>query len=385
MDKFVVKIHPMKQKDVDSIERIEALVYGNHHWSKDSFYSELTNNLARYYCAFNQTDELIGYSGSWVILDEAHITNIAVLPEYRKKGVGEVLLTSIIDTCYKEMAKYLTLEVRISNKPAISLYEKYAFKSLGTRKGYYQNNNEDALKSFELKRKNYNNMIIEKSTRVKKENVFKYNGETVKLRLGTLILMCLCVMLIIIATFTQFSFTHYIIPVDFMSYIGDTSDTNVKQHFLKYYRYIPQIPVIVFVAALLGRIFGVIPVLVYISIGLFVYPVFALGGGIKYIFDYNFGYILAYIPAVFFSASILKSGFSIKNIIQASIVAVLTIHIIGILYTLFIGTIEQSSNAVLFGWIIAQSGTKILYDIIFSILSIITAGIIKRFLWITMC
>ena len=120
-------------------------------------------------------------------------------------------------------------------------------------------------------------MIIEKSTRVKKENVFKYNGETVKLRLGTLILMCLCVMLIIIATFTQFSFTHYIIPVDFMSYIGDTSDTNVKQHFLKYYRYIPQIPVIVFVAALLGRIFGVIPVLVYISIGLFVYPVFALG------------------------------------------------------------------------------------------------------------
>ena len=65
--------------------------------------------------------------------------------EYRKKGVGEVLLTSIIDTCYKEMAKYLTLEVRISNKPAISLYEKYAFKSLGTRKGYYQNNNEDAL------------------------------------------------------------------------------------------------------------------------------------------------------------------------------------------------------------------------------------------------
>ncbi len=145
MDKFVVKIHPMKKKDVDSIEHIESLVYGSHHWSKDSFYSELANNLARYYCAFNQMGELIGYSGSWVILDEAHITNIAVLPEYRKKGVGEVLLTSIIDTCYKEMVKYLTLEVRVSNKPAISLYEKYAFKSLGTRKGYYQNNNEDAL------------------------------------------------------------------------------------------------------------------------------------------------------------------------------------------------------------------------------------------------
>ena len=145
MDKFVIKIHPMTQKDVDSIEKLESLVYGKHHWSKDSFYSELTNNLARYFCAFTQTDELIGYAGSWLILDEAHITNIAVSSEYRKKGVGEALLTSMIDTCYEEMVKYITLEVRVSNKAAISLYEKYSFKSLGTRKGYYQNNNEDAL------------------------------------------------------------------------------------------------------------------------------------------------------------------------------------------------------------------------------------------------
>lgn len=226
-------------------------------------------------------------------------------------------------------------------------------------------------------------MKLEKPEIVKKENVFKYSGEPVKMTLGTVILTCFCVFLLIIATFTQFSFTHFIIPADFMNYINDTAEA--KQHFFKYYRYIPQIPVILFIAALLGKIFGIIAVLCYIGIGLFVYPVFALGGGPSYVFDYNFGYILAYIPAVFFSASILKNGFSLKNVLQAALVAVLTIHLIGMSYTLFIGAISQASNNLLFGWIIAQSGAKILYDYFFSVLAILFAEWVKRFLWITMC
>jgi len=229
-------------------------------------------------------------------------------------------------------------------------------------------------------------MKTDNSEILKRENVFKYNGEPVKMTLGTVVLTCLCVLLIIIATFTQLSFTHLVIPSDFMNYLGNgISDTEAKQHFLKYYRYIPQIPVIVFIASLLGKLFGVIAVFVYIAIGLFVYPVFALGGGPKYVFDYNFGYIFAYIPAVFFAASILKNGFSIKNVLQASLVAVLTIHFIGILYTLLIGTISQTSNTLLLGWIIAQSGAKILYDFFFSVISIFIAQWVKRFLWITMC
>ena len=221
-------------------------------------------------------------------------------------------------------------------------------------------------------------MKIDKPEIVKKENVFKYNGEPVKMTLGTVILTCLCVFLLIIATFTQFSFTHFIIPADFLNYIGsDSFNAETKQHFLKYYRYIPQIPVILFIAALLGKLFGVIAVFVYIAVGLFVYPVFALGGGPKYVFDYNFGYI--------FAASILKNGFTIKNILQAALVAVLTIHLIGILYTLLIGTISQTANTLLLGWIIAQSGVKILYDYMFSVLSILIAEWVKRFLWITMC
>lgn len=142
---LTVKIRPMKKSDIDDVVAIEAKAYGEHHWSKESFYNELSNDLARYYSVYNENDELIAYSGCWQILEEAHITNIAVSPEYKRKHIGEALLITIIDECYRNMAKYITLEVRVSNNPAISLYEKYGFKSLGSRKGYYQDNNEDAL------------------------------------------------------------------------------------------------------------------------------------------------------------------------------------------------------------------------------------------------
>ena len=142
---FSAKIKPMQKSDLDDVISIEAKAYGEHHWSKDSFMSELSNDLAKYFSVFNTDGQLIGYCGCWQILEEARITNIAVSPDYRRKHIGEALLTTIIDECYRNMAKYITLEVRVGNKPAIALYEKYGFKSLGVRKGYYQDNNEDAL------------------------------------------------------------------------------------------------------------------------------------------------------------------------------------------------------------------------------------------------
>ena len=229
-------------------------------------------------------------------------------------------------------------------------------------------------------------MKIEKPGVVRKENVFKYNGEPIKMTLGTVVLTCLCVFLIVRATFTQISFTHFFIPADFMNYLNNGSNfADIKQHFFKYYKYIPQIPVILFIAGLMGRLYGIIAVMIYIVIGLFVYPVFALGGGPKYILDYNFGYILAYIPAVYFTASILKNNFSFKNILKAAFVAVLIIHLIGILYTLFIGVITKTSDTFLVGWIFAQSGAKILYDFIFSVIFMICANWVKKCLWIIMC
>lgn len=140
-----IKIERMQKGQVDDVLKIEEQAYGEHHWSKESFLGELSNDLAYYYSAYDMSGNLVGYAGTWHILDEAHITTIAVKPDLKRKKIGEAILNRILEDCYKDEIKYITLEVRVSNIPAITLYEKYSFKSLGTRKGYYQNNNEDAL------------------------------------------------------------------------------------------------------------------------------------------------------------------------------------------------------------------------------------------------
>ncbi len=138
-------ISKMTTDDIDMVSEIEASAYGEHHWSKSSFYDEMNNNLAKYYVAKTEEGELVAYAGTWHIIDEGHITTIAVKKTYLRNHIGEALIVKILEDCYANGIKYLTLEVRVSNEPAISLYTKYGFNSLGTRKGYYQDNNEDAL------------------------------------------------------------------------------------------------------------------------------------------------------------------------------------------------------------------------------------------------
>ena len=145
VDALKIIITPMVKEDIEQVVEIEAEAYGEHHWSKSSFYDEMSNNLAKYYSAKTEDGLLVGYAGTWHIIDEGHITTIAVRKEYFRKHIGEAIILKILEDCYANGIKYLTLEVRVSNEPAIRLYEKYGFTSLGTRKGYYQDNNEDAL------------------------------------------------------------------------------------------------------------------------------------------------------------------------------------------------------------------------------------------------
>ena len=140
-----IYIEKMSVDDIEQVIQIEEEAYGDHHWSKSAFYDEMSNNLAKYYVAKTSSGELVGYAGTWHIIDEGHITTIAVKNDYKRNHIGEAIIIKILEDCYKEGIKYLTLEVRVSNTPAIGLYTKYGFNSLGTRKGYYQNNNEDAL------------------------------------------------------------------------------------------------------------------------------------------------------------------------------------------------------------------------------------------------
>jgi [ribosomal protein S18]-alanine N-acetyltransferase len=88
---------------------------------------------------------IYGYAGLWLMVDEAHITTIAVRPEIRGKGLGELVLCGLVDTSIEVGARIMTLEVRISNTVAQNLYLKYGFKQSGLRRRYYSDNNEDAL------------------------------------------------------------------------------------------------------------------------------------------------------------------------------------------------------------------------------------------------
>ena len=89
--------------------------------------------------------QLAGYAGLWLMVDEAHVTTIAVRPQFRGRGLGEVLLVALAEVAYDINARWLTLEVRVSNSVAQSLYRKYGFKPAGIRQRYYSDNQEDAL------------------------------------------------------------------------------------------------------------------------------------------------------------------------------------------------------------------------------------------------
>lgn len=216
-------------------------------------------------------------------------------------------------------------------------------------------------------------------------NSFKYKGEPIKITLGTLILTALSVLLLIIATFTQLTLTHIYLPLDWMNYIGQNLPENeILQHFTKTYRYIPQIPAVFFIIALLGRKFGILAIILYIILGMF-YPIFALGGGVTYLFEYGFGYILAFIPAIFFSGTLLKVKTDFLRIVLLSVLGVLAIHVLGVLYMLFIATLRNAQMDLVSSWISSQSGVQILYDMFFSIVGIYLGRFARKLFWIIMC
>ena len=224
------------------------------------------------------------------------------------------------------------------------------------------------------------------SKRVEKQiNSFKYKGEPIKITFGTLILTGLCVLLIIIATFTQITLKHPYFPLNTFTFLaGNVTDTEILHHFIKSYKYIPQIPVVFFIVALLGRKFGILSILIYIILGLF-FPIFALGGGISYLFEYGFGYILAFIPAIFFAGTLLKGKTDVLRVFLISLIGVLTIHILGILYMFFIATLRHAPMDLVTGWIISQSGVQIIYDIFFAMIAIFLGRQARKLLWIVMC
>ena len=164
-------IEPMRVSDLDEVVRIENVSF-TAPWSRNAFEYELNyNQIAHYVVArpreaqiempvekierpfwarwldrdsTSQDNFLVGYAGFWKMVDEAHISTIAVTPEMRRRGIGEMLLIAMIDAAQERSAKLVTLEVRKSNETAQALYRKYGFEIVGERKRYYSDNFEDA-------------------------------------------------------------------------------------------------------------------------------------------------------------------------------------------------------------------------------------------------
>ncbi|MDY3031723.1 MAG: ribosomal protein S18-alanine N-acetyltransferase [Clostridia bacterium] len=138
-----MKIHRMTAKDIDSVAAVDRQCF-SIPWSRQSFAEEMENEIAVYFTA-SEDGQIIGYCGFWIVADEGDITNIAVLPQYRRRGVGSRLLETMIAEAQSLSLELLTLEVRRSNEPAKQLYSSYGFKQIGERRRYYSDNNEDAL------------------------------------------------------------------------------------------------------------------------------------------------------------------------------------------------------------------------------------------------
>lgn len=139
-----VTIRRMREEDLDAVTAIEQATFAVP-WSRESFRQELERNVAARYLVAETGGNVIGYGGAWIILDESHITNIAVTEEYRGRGIGKQLTKALLQYLSNLGASYATLEVRVSNERAQNLYRSLGFVSVGKRKRYYEDNQEDAF------------------------------------------------------------------------------------------------------------------------------------------------------------------------------------------------------------------------------------------------
>ena len=134
------KMHP---SHVAQIAELEKICFSDP-WSERSIASELDNKLA-FWLVATEGENVAGYIGSQTVMDETDMMNVAVHPDFRRRGIAEALVNGLVDALKTQGSHCLTLEVRASNAPAIALYEKLGFSEIGRRKNYYRNPREDAL------------------------------------------------------------------------------------------------------------------------------------------------------------------------------------------------------------------------------------------------
>lgn len=139
-----IKTEYMTLEHLDDVYEIELDSF-SIPWEREDFTKELTNNSMAIYIVALIDSKVVGYGGMWHVVNEGHITNIAVAEDYRRRGVGTALLSRMIEIAEEKEMIGLELEVRVGNANAMRLYSKFGFKTEGIRKNYYADTKEDAI------------------------------------------------------------------------------------------------------------------------------------------------------------------------------------------------------------------------------------------------
>jgi ribosomal-protein-alanine N-acetyltransferase len=137
-------LQPMSVEDIPAVHAIESASFPTP-WPPYAFRQELETNRMAHYLVVRAGERVIAYAGIWLMVDEAHVTTFAVLPAYRRRGVGGLLLSGLMALSADTGATVLTLEVRLGNVAARQLYQRFGFRPVGVRPRYYSDNGEDAL------------------------------------------------------------------------------------------------------------------------------------------------------------------------------------------------------------------------------------------------
>ena len=139
-----IRLTPMRAADLDAVQRIERASFSTP-WPAYAYRQEIETNRLAHYIVARVGDEIVGFAGMWMMVDQAHITTFAVDPEWRRKGIGAQMVRALLEMARPLGGRQATLEVRLSNLPARHLYEKFGFRPGGIRPRYYSDNGEDAL------------------------------------------------------------------------------------------------------------------------------------------------------------------------------------------------------------------------------------------------
>lgn len=203
--------------------------------------------------------------------------------------------------------------------------------------------------------------------------------------LGTFIVMLVCVFLLIFATFSEISIVSFTMPDYAKANIFNVFTEQFKlSDFFNNFHYIPQIPVVLFIGALIGPRFGLVALGLYFILGVAGLPIFAMGGGFNYFENVTFGYILGYFAGLAIVAKLLENKISSISLGLSSIAGVISIHVVGLIYLVVSQLLVHNSVVVIMKWAMLLSGTQIVYDVIISFALIALARPVRSILWIAM-